>query len=69
MNKTYRLSNQAKGAFMLALQKCILDQVDMIKILDSWEWEFVEDELFVKNPPVVDFGEGESSDADVSVPV
>ena len=51
-----KLSNQAMGALMLALQKCLMEQSDITEILK--EFDFVtggdlQDELFVLNPPTV----------------
>ena len=51
-----KLSNQAMGALMLALQKCLLEQSDITEILK--DFDFVtggdsQDELFVLNPPTV----------------
>lgn len=47
-----KLSNQAKGALMMALQKCLLEQTDIVPILD--EMNFFTDEsgdLVVENCP------------------
>lgn len=57
-----KLSNQAMGALMLALQKCLMEQSDITEILK--EFDFVtggelQDELFVLNPPSVKVNEQE----------
>jgi hypothetical protein len=71
-----RLSNQAVGAIMLALQKGILEQADITDLLKSFEFDiqeqtkfiFAEDdkpstmELFVRNPPVVSYNEPDNDD-------
>ena len=49
-----RLSNQALGAVMMALQKCLYEQSDIAEILK--DFEFVvrgesQSELIVLNPP------------------
>tara|TARA_R110000824_G_scaffold93073_2_gene225358 strand:+ start:17211 stop:17384 length:174 start_codon:yes stop_codon:yes gene_type:complete len=47
-----KLSDQAKGALMMALQKCLLEQIDIVPILG--EMTFLQDEegdLVVENPP------------------
>jgi len=47
-----KLSDQAQGALMMALQKCLMEQIDIVPILASLE--FVEDDagyLVVENPP------------------
>ena len=57
-----KLSNQAMGAVMLALQKCIIEQSDIVEILKGFDFETgvergadedAENQLFVKNPPTV----------------
>ena len=47
-----KLSDQAQGALMMALQKCLIEQSDIIPILG--DMIFVADEegnLQVENPP------------------
>ena len=53
MNHT--LSNQAIGAIMMALQKSLLEQSDIVPVLQSFEIQ-VDDsgELVVMNPPMVE---------------
>jgi len=47
-----KLSNQALGAVMLALQKGLLDQIDVTGILREFEFfETATGDLEVKNPP------------------
>ena len=47
-----KLSNQAIGAIMIALQKGVLDQVDITGVLREFDlYETESDELDVKNPP------------------
>jgi hypothetical protein len=49
-----KLSNQALGAVMLALQNSLLTQTDIVPVLKSFD--FVTDqngELVVTNPPTV----------------
>jgi hypothetical protein len=55
-----KLSNQAMGALMMALQKSLLEQTDIVPILQSFEfekgpetkkWGSKSGELVVKNPP------------------
>ncbi len=53
-----RLSDQAVGTLMMALQKCLLEQSDIVEILK--EFEFViqgesQSELIITNPPTVSF--------------
>ncbi len=47
-----KLSDQAVGALMMALQKCLMEQTDIVPILE--EMDFVEDAagtISVDNPP------------------
>lgn len=60
--KTMNLSDQAVGAVMMALQKSLLEQSDIVPVLKGFEFvaaaeeEGDEAELFVKNPPLVKMG-------------
>ena len=49
-----KLSNQAIGAIMMALQKGILEQTDITDLLQGFKLVETEDGLVVENPPVVD---------------
>jgi len=47
-----KLSNQAMGALMMALQKSLLEQTDIVPILKDFNFQVDEDEcLKVLNPP------------------
>ena len=48
----YKLSDQALGAIMMALQKSLLEQTDIVPVLKGFEVQ-VDDsnELVVMNPP------------------
>ena len=46
-----RLSDQAMGAIMMALQKSILDQTDIVPVLQSFILTNDEGMLTVQNPP------------------
>ena len=50
-----KLSNQALGAVMLALQESLLNQLDIVPILRGFELEEGDDGLIVTNPPTVRF--------------
>jgi hypothetical protein len=52
---SYKLSNQALGAIMLALQESLLNQIDIVPILKGFELIEDTDGLVVKNPPTVRF--------------
>ena len=50
---TYKLSNQALGAVMMALQESLLNELDIVPILKGVELVNTDDGLMVKNPPTV----------------
>ena len=54
----YTLSNQAIGALMMALQKSLLEQTDIVPVLQGFEIQ-VDDtnQLVVMNPPTVEVKE------------
>lgn len=50
----YKLSNQAIGAVMMALQKSLLDQTDIVPVLQDFEVQIDDsNHLVVMNPPMV----------------
>jgi len=51
--KTHKLSNQALGAVMMALQESLLNELDIVPILRGFELADSEEGLIVKNPPTV----------------
>tara|TARA_R100001480_G_scaffold109428_1_gene110863 strand:- start:19 stop:219 length:201 start_codon:yes stop_codon:yes gene_type:complete len=50
---TYRLSDQALGALMMALQKSLLEQSDIVPVLKDFSFADGEGGLHILNPPVV----------------
>lgn len=46
-----KLSDQALMSLMVALQKSLLEQTDIVPVLRAFELELKGDELFVTNPP------------------
>tara|TARA_B100000214_G_scaffold340213_1_gene286535 strand:+ start:873 stop:1091 length:219 start_codon:yes stop_codon:yes gene_type:complete len=50
---THKLSNQALGAVMMALQESLLNELDIVPILKGFELAETEDGLVVTNPPTV----------------
>ena len=50
---TFKLSNQALGAVMLALQESLLNELDITPILRGFELQQTENGLVVTNPPTV----------------
>lgn len=61
-----KLSKQAMGSLMMALQKSLLEQSDITETLQKMDFvpaadeEGVEPELYVKNPPLVKFDNEEA---------
>ena len=45
------LSDQALGAVMMALQKSLLEQSDIVPVLKSFNFTLEGEELTVDNPP------------------
>tara|TARA_R100001591_G_scaffold61942_1_gene71393 strand:+ start:377 stop:580 length:204 start_codon:yes stop_codon:yes gene_type:complete len=52
-----KLSNQALGAVMMALQESLLNQIDIVPILQGFDLQESEDGLVVTNPPTVRFSD------------
>ena len=50
----YKLSNQAVGAIMMALQKSLMEQTDIVPVLQSFQIQ-IDDvgQLVVTNPPII----------------
>jgi hypothetical protein len=49
-----KLSNQAMGALMMALQKSIMEQSDITGFLQEFDFSIDENEqLMIANPPLV----------------
>ena len=50
----YKLSNQAVGAIMMALQKSLMEQSDIVPVLQGFDVQIDDtNKLVVTNPPVV----------------
>ena len=49
-----KLSNQAVGAVMMALQKSLMEQSDIVPVLQGFKLEVTDNgEVIVTNPPMV----------------
>jgi methylase of polypeptide subunit release factors len=48
-----KLSNQAVGALLMTLQKCLAEQTDITELLKDWNLEVDDNtsEIIVTNPP------------------
>ena len=56
-----KLSDQALGAVMMALQKSLMEQSDIVPVLQNFNFVITGDsqsELAVTNPPIVKFDTG-----------
>ena len=53
MENSMKLSNQAMGAVMMALQESLLNELDIVPILKGFELVETKDGLVVRNPPTV----------------
>ena len=52
-NNTMKLSNQAMGAVMMALQESLMNQLDIVPILRNFKLANTAEGLVVTNPPTV----------------
>ena len=55
--KEMHLSDQAMGALMMALQRSLLEQSDIVPVLKNFKLRLGEDGLMVMNPPTVKIDE------------
>jgi len=62
MKTTYQLSDQALGAVMMALQRSLMEQSDIVPVLKSFVIEDSEQGLVVKNPPIIKLDEEEGEE-------
>ena len=59
-NEAYKLSNQAVGALMMALQRSLMEQSDIVPVLQDMNFQvdpedLSQSELVVTNPPTINF--------------
>ena len=62
-----KLSNQAMGAIMMALQKSLMEQSDIVPTLQGFDFVISgdsQDELVVANPPLVKFDTSDPHNVD-----
>ena len=52
-NKDMYMSDQALGAIMMALQKSLMEQSDIVPVFKGFKFRLSEDGLMVLNPPLV----------------
>ena len=66
-----KLSDEALGAIMMALQKSLMEQSDIVPVLKGFNFQAnEEEELMVMNPPLLKMNQGDydrlTTDADTS---
>ena len=65
--ESMKLSTQALGAIMMALQESLLNQLDIVPILQNFDLMMTQDGLIVNNPPTVRFSdESEITEQDLT---
>ena len=53
--RSFNLTDQALGAVMMALQRSLMEQSDIVPVLKAMDFVPTEEGLIVKNPPIVKF--------------
>jgi hypothetical protein len=53
MTTDFHFSDQALGAVMMALQKSLMEQSDIVPVLKGFRFRLSDQGLMVMNPPVV----------------
>tara|TARA_R110000851_G_scaffold89631_2_gene195571 strand:+ start:8438 stop:8620 length:183 start_codon:yes stop_codon:yes gene_type:complete len=48
-----KLSQQAIGALLMTLQKCLSEEADITELLSVWDLKIENDEVVVLNPPTI----------------
>lgn len=48
-----KLSQQAVGALLMTLQKCLAEQIDITELLADWDLRVEDDLVYVLNAPTV----------------
>ena len=62
-----KLSDEAVGAVMMALQKSLMEQSDIVPVLQNFEIQIDDvDELVVMNPPIVEMDNIKKQDIETS---
>ena len=50
----FKLSDEALGSIMLALQKSLMEQSDIVPVLQDFEFKVDDkEELYIMNPPIL----------------
>ena len=67
MTTEFHFSDQALGEVMMALQKSLLEQSDMVPVLKGFRFKLSDQGLVVMNPPLVKFGLEEVQEQDAEI--
>mgnify|MGYP003628533035 CR=1 FL=1 len=62
MSDEMKLSEQSVGAVMMALQKSLMEQSDIVPVLMDFKFKLSEGGLIVLNPPLVKLNEETTAD-------
>ena len=49
-----KFSNQALGTMLVTLQKCLMEETDIMDLMKDWDVEEKDGELFIVNPPIIE---------------
>jgi len=60
--KEMQLSDQAVGALMMALQKSLMEQSDIVPVIKDFKLRLSDDGLMVMNPPLVKLGHNDEEE-------
>ena len=55
MSKEVYFSDQAVGSVMMALQKSLMEQSDIVPVLKGFKFKLAAEGLVIMNPPIVKF--------------
>ena len=58
------LSDQAVGALMMALQRSLMEQSDIVPVIKNFKLKLSEQGLMVMNPPLVKFSNDDTEDTE-----
>ncbi len=53
MANEMNLSDQALGALMMALQRSLMEQSDIVPVLQGFKFKLSDEGLVVLNPPII----------------
>ncbi len=67
MSNDMHLDDQALGAVMMALQKSLLEQSDIVPVLNGFRCRLGEEGLMVMNPPILKLNDDDPCEYDAEV--